>query len=595
LTGVTDYVNFSRGKSYQYDKLGRLKEARGGADPFNNPTWTQSYSYDRYGNRTGVAKSGPGAGSVPLDGLASLSFANGQGQTTSNRITTAGYEYDPAGNLTRGQTDNGVWLRYKYDAAGRLAQVLNDSSVAQETYSYGASNHRLMSVEGGVTTYYGWDGGHVIAEYAPSGSSGLQWQTGYVYLGGRLLATTNAGGTRFHHPDRLGTRLVTDQSNGEVVTAQLGMPFGTQQPAGAFGGDNSWQHPMKNNPSKKRFTSYDRSDTTGLDYAVNRFYQSAQGRFTQVDPIGMSAASLEDPQSLNLYSYCGNDPINHVDPDGLFLKKLFGGIGKAFKWAFRIAAVIVAVIAVMALSAIGQYWGAIEITRGVVALLFTSAGLLATAGWAPGRVGQIAGALITAGLSWGSNFRTPGTFPDGSGTGGVSNWVAKKRAKKSPRQYNPAKVAKAINDYVSVVKGYPDIFRNSHLKQIIANENSSGLDDRIIQCQVAAESRYNANAVGAAKEIGLLQVKPATAEGLGFDPVALKDPATNIRAGTLYLGQLRERFGNDHDALVAYNAGPRRFRQGRAGVDSFEYADQILNQNNGEWCGLQPARAVSAD
>src|SRR5262249_8937234 len=128
LTGITDQApgQQSRSKAYVYDKLGRLKQARGGADAFNNPTWTQSYSYDRYGNRTGVTKSGPGAGSVPLDGLASLSFTNPQGQATSNRITTAGYEYDPAGNLTRGQTDNGVWLRYKYDAAGRLAQVLDD-------------------------------------------------------------------------------------------------------------------------------------------------------------------------------------------------------------------------------------------------------------------------------------------------------------------------------------------------------------------------------------------------------------------------------------------------------------------------------------
>lgn len=70
-----------------------------------------------------------------------------------------------------------------------------------------------------------------------------------------------------------------------------------------------------------------------MDYAVNRFYSAAQGRFTQVDPIGMSAVSLENPQTLNLYSYCGNDPINRIDPDGLFWGKLFGWVGKAFKWA----------------------------------------------------------------------------------------------------------------------------------------------------------------------------------------------------------------------------------------------------------------------
>ena len=85
-------------------------------------------------------------GSIPLDGLASLAYTNAQSQTVNNRITTVGYEYDPAGNQTRGQTDGGTWLRYKYDAAGRLAVVMDDSSNPLETYSYGASNERLLMV-----------------------------------------------------------------------------------------------------------------------------------------------------------------------------------------------------------------------------------------------------------------------------------------------------------------------------------------------------------------------------------------------------------------------------------------------------------------
>jgi len=67
-----------------------------------------------------------------------------------------------------------------------------------------------------------------------------------------------------------------------------------------------------------------------LDYAINRHYDPLQGRFTQVDPAGMSATSLESPQTLNLYAYCNNDPINHVDLDGLgffsFFGKLFKGL-----------------------------------------------------------------------------------------------------------------------------------------------------------------------------------------------------------------------------------------------------------------------------
>ena len=62
-----------------------------------------------------------------------------------------------------------TWLRYSYDAAGRLAEVRNDSDAALETYFYGASNQRLKTDYfgggGAPPTYYAWDGGQVIGDY----------------------------------------------------------------------------------------------------------------------------------------------------------------------------------------------------------------------------------------------------------------------------------------------------------------------------------------------------------------------------------------------------------------------------------------------
>jgi RHS repeat-associated protein len=212
--------------------------------------------------------------------LASLSYNSG-----NNRVTSANFEYDPASNQTKAVINSSgtVQQQYRYDAAGRLAQVLDGGGATLATYSYGASNQRLMSVEGAITTYYGWDGGQVIAEYAPSG------------------------------------RLITDGATGAVLTEQVNLPFGT-----ALTGESSGEI------SNRRFTSYDRSARTGMDYAVNRFYSAAQGRFTQVDPIGMRAVSLSDPQSLNLYSYVANDPVNFVDPSGLFLIQLCG----SYDWGY---------------------------------------------------------------------------------------------------------------------------------------------------------------------------------------------------------------------------------------------------------------------
>jgi hypothetical protein len=61
----------------------------------------------------------------------------------------------------------------------------------------------------------------------------------------------------------------------------------------------------------------------------------------------MSAVSLVSPQTLNLYSYCGNDPINHTDPSGLFFKKLFKWIKKILKWIVVAVVIAVAVIALV--------------------------------------------------------------------------------------------------------------------------------------------------------------------------------------------------------------------------------------------------------
>ncbi|MGJ5816394.1 RHS repeat-associated core domain-containing protein [Paludibaculum fermentans] len=64
------------------------------------------------------------------------------------------------------------------------------------------------------------------------------------------------------------------------------------------------------------FTTYKRNVYTGLDYAENRYYASAWGRFTTADPYRASGGAA-DPQSWNRYAYVENDPVNFNDPVGL--------------------------------------------------------------------------------------------------------------------------------------------------------------------------------------------------------------------------------------------------------------------------------------
>ena len=268
---------------------------------------------------------------IPRDGHASLSY-----DTASNRITTSGFAYDAAGNQVRALISSGASQRFQYDAANRLMKVkADDNTTVLATYTYGDSNERLMAEEGGLRTYYACNGN---AEYIESGGSTTPaWSKSYVYLGARLLSTLTPNGSggeavEYHHPDRLGTRLVTNPSNGASFE-QVTLPFGTALNAESTGATN------------RRFTSYDRSTTTGLDYASNRHYDSQQGRFTQIDPIGMGASNQADPQSLNMYAYCGNDPVNQVDPSGLFWGRLWRFIKKAVVILMAVLATVVAILA----------------------------------------------------------------------------------------------------------------------------------------------------------------------------------------------------------------------------------------------------------
>jgi len=299
---ITNWLNQNFNKQYSYDGLGRLAWVKSGAD-FQNPIWTQHYEYDRFGNRARATAAGP----VLSDGIPALMY------NVQNRVT--GFGYDAAGNQTRAQRPDGSWRNHKYDAAGHLVQVQADDGTPLESYQYGSDNRRLFSQDETSTqrTYYAWDGQQVIAEFtalAPPSSNSLHWSKTYVYLGSRLLTTLTAEGgaekLRYHHPDRLGTRIVSDPASGTYVE-QATLPFGTALDAESTPGFS---------PTRP-FGDYDRSAISGLDYAVNRFYDSPQGRFTRVDPMGMDAANLANPQSLNLFAYVVNDPINKLDPLGL--------------------------------------------------------------------------------------------------------------------------------------------------------------------------------------------------------------------------------------------------------------------------------------
>ena len=100
-----------------------------------------------------------------------------------------------------------------------------------------------------------------------------------------------------------------------------------------------------------------------------------------------------------------------------------------------------------------------------------------------------------------------------------------------------------------------------------------GLDPRLVKSVIAAESEFTRRAKSPAGALGLMQVRPATAEEMGISRSDLFDPVANIRAGTRYLAYLFERARVRYHlrgvtfvqipewvvqrVIAAYNAGPR--------------------------------------
>jgi hypothetical protein len=89
-----------------------------------------------------------------------------------------------------------------------------------------------------------------------------------------------------------------------------------------------------------------------------------------------------------------------------------------------------------------------------------------------------------------------------------------------------------------------------------------GIPEHWIRAVLRAESAGDVRAISSAGAMGLMQVMPDTwaglrvRHGLGRDPY---DPRDNILAGTAYLREMFDRYGNVAAMLAAYNAGPGRY------------------------------------
>lgn len=127
-------------------------------------------------------------------------------------------------------------------------------------------------------------------------------------------------------------------------------------------------------------------------------------------------------------------------------------------------------------------------------------------------------------------------------------------------------------------------------RALIESANRYQMDPAFLMAVIFQESSFNPDAMGAAGEVGLMQIKPSTARWMvlregGSAPreaqiaEMLKDPAVNIRYGSAYLAHLREKFDRrQHHYISAYNMGPKNVMDRlKEGIEPRIYSDKVLS------------------
>jgi RHS repeat-associated protein len=310
VMGITNVVDGTRSQTFAYDQVNRIVTGGTVASCGAN-CWSLGFTYDQWANLTTATATGS---ATPLN----LAI------NANNRITTAGFNYDLAGNLASDVTSSYVW-----NAESELVKA------AGLTYVYdGDGNRVLKSNVGGMQItfkkiYWYGAGTEILEETDATGSMTNGEFSEYVYFAGKRLARRDASGNTFYYfEDALGS----SRGMVEIAAGQTTPPTTLCYDADfyPYGGERVYTNTC---PQNYKFQGKERDTETGNDDFGARYYSSVYGRWLSPDwsaiPAPVPYANLSNPQTLNLYAIVADNPETFADLDGHACDGPSGGSGGA--------------------------------------------------------------------------------------------------------------------------------------------------------------------------------------------------------------------------------------------------------------------------
>ncbi len=309
--------------SYTYDALNRLASI---TEPSGKVT---GYAYDAAGNRqSGTETSGTSVTTTSY-------IYNAQNRLTSTDVALSSgtdnitnYYYDNSGN-----TISKALSTVAYTAAGDTESVgvssMGNSVDSSAVYEYDNFN-QLTSISTGTNTLtmaYNGDGLRVEKDATTAGATtttkfayeydkvvleldGSGNQTAYnVYGNDTLLSRTVGGQTLYYIYNGHGDITGLTDSSGTVVESYY---------YDAFGNLTGQTGTISNSCT---YSGYQYDKETGMYYLNARYYDPVTARFMSSDTY---YGQMNNPLSLNLYTYCRNEPLMYRDPTGHFYLDLSG-------------------------------------------------------------------------------------------------------------------------------------------------------------------------------------------------------------------------------------------------------------------------------